>query len=101
MSRLSVFWPEESKSISAGTDDRMVIPFPQSRGVHDKPFQAMDVVTRARLMFSNRKCRDCGYPVVQPIELSDSAMNLNGRAIPGTATLIGFRCCGCHTEWSV
>lgn len=102
MSRLSVFWPDEIKS-SSTIDQPMILPFPQRKSV-SKSTNApppMDVITRARVLFENRRCTDCGYPVVEPIELPDSATNLSGLAIPGTATLIGFRCCGCQTEWSV
>jgi len=103
MSRLSVFWPDETDSLLAATEESMILPFPK-RGRTELPKGApkeMDVVTRARLLFSNRKCPDCGYPVVEPVELPDSTVNLSGLAIPGTATLIGFRCCGCDSEWSV
>jgi hypothetical protein len=106
MSRLSVFWPEESDSVSVATDDPMILPFPKNRRPSETAARSsdvidMDVVTRARVLFANRTCRSCGYPVVEPIELSDSAMNLSGLAIPGTATLVGFRCCGCDAEWSI
>src|ERR1700749_4198559 len=101
MSRLSVFWPEEMNSVSAAPDERMILPFPKSRSFRSAEAPPMDVLTRARLIFANRKCQDCDYPVVEPIELPDSAVNLSGLAIPGTAPLVGFRCCGCHNEWSV
>ena len=104
MSRLSVYWPDEMESNVATTDNPMILPFPNRRRVSEPASGSagpMDVVTRARVLFANRKCRDCGYPVVEPIELSDSAINLSGLAIPGTGTLIGFRCCGCQSEWPV
>ena len=101
MSRLSVFWPEEPKHVSSRNDDPMILPFPKQRDYRKSSAEPMDVVTRARLLYSNRQCHDCGYPVVEPIELPDSTLNLSGLAIPGTATLVGFRCCGCHSEWSV
>jgi len=102
MSRLSVFWPDEIKP-SSSTDERMILPFPQRKAVAKSTTASkpMDVITRARVLFENRRCTDCGYPVVEPIELPDSATNRSGLAIPGTATLIGFRCCGCQTEWPV
>jgi hypothetical protein len=62
---------------------------------------AMNVIQRARLMYDNRSCRTCGYPVVTPIELNDAQLNRNLRPVPGTATLVGFRCHGCCAEWSV
>ena len=103
MSRLSVYWPDEMDSATVGTDEHMILPFPslqmKTNANLDSP--PMDVVTRARVLFANRKCHDCGYPVVEPIELSDSAVNHSGLAIPGTATLVGFRCRGCQNEWSI
>jgi hypothetical protein len=101
MSRLSVFWPDENYSTLATADEPMIIPFPNRRNLLEAAHRPMDVVTRARLMFANRNCHVCDYPVVEPIELADSSVNLGGLAIPGTATLIGFRCCGCKNEWSV
>ena len=101
MSRLSVFWPEETCTIATTTDEPMILPFPRPQRFSDAERRPMDVVTRARVLFANRKCHECRYPVVEPIELADSAVNSSGLAIPGTATLIGFRCCGCQNEWEV
>ncbi len=101
MSRLSIFWPEQVKSVDMATDEPRILPFPKQPDYRKAASRPMDVVTRARLLFANRQCHDCGYPVVEPIELPDSTMNLSGLAIPGTATLVGFRCCGCQNEWSV
>jgi hypothetical protein len=104
MSRLSVFWPDEALSDLATADEPMILQFPRRRFASEPSSvspKAMDVVTRARVMYDNRKCRKCGYPVVEPVELSDSAVNLSGLAIPGTATLVGFHCRGCDAEWHV
>lgn len=100
MSRLSVYWPDESDMAStAVADARMILPFPRrSRG--ETPLR-LDVVTRARLMFDNRRCRHCAYPVVEPMELDDSLVNSSGLEIPGTATLVGFQCKSCDASWSV
>ena len=106
MSRLSVYWPDEDSSSVCVANEPRILPFPTSRvstirGNGSVGSPKMDVVTRARVLFSNRQCRDCGYPVVEPVELPDSAINSSGLAIPGTATLVGFRCCGCQNEWSI
>lgn len=108
MSRLSVYWPDELDCQVATSDDHMIIPFPKSRSltttigsIFGLEPQKMDVVTRARALFNNRQCHECGYPVVEPVELPDSTMNQTGLAIPGTATLVGFRCKGCSNEWAV
>lgn len=99
MSALRVLWPDEE--VAAGgvaIHEPAVIPFAvtSTRGARGE----FDVVTRARALFDNRCCQTCGYPVVEPIELADGLKNRNGMVIPGTATLVGFRCCGCRAEWS-
>ena len=106
MSGLSVYWPEETFSIvndfdDHTIDDQQILSFPVTAAEPQSPPQPMDIITRARLLFSNRKCRGCRYPVVEPIELADAVTNRSGLAIPGTATLIGFRCCGCDAEWAI
>ena len=98
MSLLSVFWPEECDSPSNLADEPMILPFSRSR--QQSP-PRMDVIARARTLFQNRRCRECGYPVVKPLELTDGLVNLSGLEIPGTATLIGFQCQACDAGWSV
>lgn len=120
MSTWRVVWPGEE-------DEPAIIPFPRLRQgvscgvpplgrsgrvvVAEPPAPpqeelcsstgGMSVVERARLLFANRRCFACGYPVVLPIERDDAVLNKCGQPIPGTATLEGFRCEGCHAEWSV
>lgn len=59
----------------------------------------LNVVDRARTLYANRCCPTCTYPIVEPVELDDAMVNRNGQPIPGTATLIGFRCDACDSEW--
>ncbi len=99
MSRLSVFWPEECGSAATVVaDEPQILPFPK-RSVTRSSFR-LDVISRARLLFENRKCRHCNYPVVESIELDDAEVNRQGLEIPGTATIVGFRCQSCDAEWS-
>lgn len=58
-------------------------------------------VERARLIHENRHCPCCDHPVVEPVELGDGLRSRNNVPIPGTATLVGFRCLGCRAEWPV
>lgn len=118
MSALRVLWPEETLgqvglAFVDGTDAEEhetdgipdVVPFashsrqavPRQSAVENR----FDMVTRARTLFENRSCPRCQYPVVEPIELADGFLNRNGMTVPGTATLVGFRCRGCRCEWSV
>lgn len=98
MSRLSVYWPEDCGA-STAVLTKNILPFP--REVDGGGGCQMDVVSRARLLFQNRRCRHCGYPVVEPMELDDALVNSSGREIPGTATLIGFQCQSCEATWSI
>jgi len=110
MSRLSVYWPDESCSTTTAVaviDEPRIIPFPglssRTRGGTSEATPAapmLDVISRARLLFANRQCRACGYPVVEPLDLDDAQVNRQGLEIPGTATIIGFRCHSCDCEWS-
>lgn len=97
MSRLSVFWPDDCQSATAVATP-MIVPFPQE---FEGEANSLDVVSRARILFQNRRCRHCGYPVVEPLELDDGLVNSSGREIPGTATLIGFQCQSCDATWSI
>ncbi len=100
MSRLSVYWPDECEHASAAIAKApMILPFPR-RTPGDVPRQ-LDVVTRARILFENRRCRHCRYPVIEPLEHDDALVNSSGLEIPGTATLVGFQCRSCDATWSV
>lgn len=100
MSRLNVFWPDEfSPTSTAVADAPVILRFPNRTREESHP--RFDVVTRARLLFDNRRCRHCGYPVVTPLEQDDAMVNSSGLEIPGTATLIGFECASCDATWSV
>lgn len=97
MSQLRVFEPSLTAA-GVAVQDPPILPFRPSA---TRSSRRQDVVTRARLLFENRECPECGYPVVEPLELNDAVLGRNGRPIPGSATLVGFRCCGCDCEWSV
>jgi hypothetical protein len=91
MSALRVLWPSEDVA-DLEADEPDVVPLRR---------QPLTVIDRARALYSNRRCPVCSYPVIVPIELNDAAINRSGLPIPGTATLVGFHCCGCHAEWAV
>lgn len=100
MSRLNVYWPDDCKSVARATVPS-ILPFPRPIKFEEQRGEPLDIVTRARVMFQNRRCQHCGYPVVEPLELDDALMNTSGREIPGTATLVGFRCHSCDAAWSI
>lgn len=98
MSRLSVYWPDECEQAPVTKASvRMILPFHQPREPQSP--RQFDVVSRARILFENRRCKCCGYPVVEPVELDDALVNATGLEIPGTATLIGFECQSCEATW--
>lgn len=101
MSALRVVWSDGSRTTSWDSldDEPPILPFHQARA--DIASTANPVIRRARALFENRTCPSCNYPVVIPIELENGIRNRNGMVIPGTATLVGFRCRGCSHEWSV
>ena len=99
MSGLRVLWPDEAVADNElSFDDPAILPFQSERSQQQWRF---DIVARAQALYDNRTCPSCDYPVVVPIELDDAVLNRTGRPIPGTATLVGFRCRGCRCEWSV
>lgn len=97
MSALRVVWPEEDLDGALAVAEPDILPI--RWGVRTS--RRMDIISRARLLFENRSCPNCHYPVVLPLELDDATINRNGLPIPGTATLVGFHCSGCGDEWSV
>ncbi len=105
MSRLKVHWPNsQSTIINTEPEEPRILSFVwHSARVRHRQVVApdvSDVVARARALHLNRSCPYCSHPIVQPIELRDSVMNRNQMPIPGTATLVGFRCECCQAEWS-
>lgn len=99
MSALRVVWPDEDLAqLSLLTDEPSILPFERQSRDHESG--AFHVVHRARTLYENRCCKACRYPVVEPIELADGVRNRKGMVIPGTATLVGFRCRGCKSEWT-
>lgn len=55
---------------------------------------------RAKHVNKNQCCPDCRRVGVVPLMLNDGRIDGSGRLVPGTATLVGFRCQQCTHEWS-
>lgn len=55
---------------------------------------------RARLIHRNSFCRCCQRTLVSLILAEDGRRDGTGDFVPGTQTLIGFRCECCRSEWS-
>jgi len=65
------------------------------------PEGRMDLLTRARVLHSNRCCPHCGRASVIPIDLGDGDLRNHAMPIPGTSTLVGFSCDSCGAEWQI
>ena len=63
-----------------------------------RPTQAR-AVRRARRLHENALCPQCQSPVIIPLELNNGRIDSAGDSVPGTASLVGFRCERCETEW--
>jgi hypothetical protein len=108
MSRLKLYWPDargrvEAVILSMVSADRAgeptVIPFAPFQRQPKGDSRMTDVVGRAHTIHTNGRCPACRHPVVEPIELNDAFIGRGNLPIPGTATLVGFRCDGCDCEW--
>jgi hypothetical protein len=99
MSQLKLYRPsnrEQKLRIDEGEQEIISFPaFARRRG----PKDALSILRRARLLHANRLCQHCGHPIVEPLELDDAVVSASNMPIPGTATLVGFHCAGCHREW--
>ncbi len=112
MTNLRIFRPSEDEASaepvqsSADTEvDREILPFDRHRtriiSGRISP-RRLRVLNRARLLFENRKCAFCEKATVEPLELDDAVISRkNGKAIPGTASIVGFHCHTCGKEWPV
>ena len=62
----------------------------------------MEPQDRARILQHNNCCPECAQHDVEPLELTDAIISPKNRMpIPGTATIVGFHCNDCGTEWPV
>ncbi|QDT29336.1 hypothetical protein [Gimesia panareensis] len=103
MSILKIYCPEETLSettVSQTESQPMILPF--SRRLTRSPQlerQTDWVLNRARVLFKNQQCPACNSSAIEKLELRDGLLNRRNRLIPGTSTVVGFRCESCDTEW--
>jgi predicted RNA-binding Zn-ribbon protein involved in translation (DUF1610 family) len=87
-------------SVDSGPED--IIPFERARRSVIFSGRFMPAVDRARLIHQNGTCPECGHQDIEPLELADSMISPRNRLpVPGTATIVGFHCNDCGTEWPV
>jgi hypothetical protein len=111
MSRLSIFSPtvDESPQPVVLPFPSVVEPRPSAKPTRTLPSHrhrtsemgpcGASTLHRARALAKNRTCRFCRHPQVEPIELADPQLGRGNLPIPGTASLVGFRCHSCRSEW--
>lgn len=100
MSRLRIFRGEESavqRTVKSWQDGPAVLSFQALADGHRR--RRNDPLHRARALRQNDCCPRCSRASVEPLELADALNGRNNMPIPGSATLVGFHCQGCHWEW--
>lgn len=111
MSEIRLFAPDDAMWCDEGTvavldgrfqpdEPRHVLTF-QKPERHVRSTSTMELLARTRTLHQNRRCRQCDRPAVVPLHRDDAVLNRSRLPIPGTATLVGFRCDHCSHEWRV
>lgn len=92
----------ESLDSVPSEDSADVISFAAARRALVLSGRFTPTLQRARLIHANSECTGCGGHDVEPVELDDATLSWrNGDVVPGTATIIGFHCNDCGSEWPV
>ena len=79
-----------------------IIPIDRARRSMILSGRFMAPAERAQLIVQNNCCPECSHHNVEPLELADSLISPKNRLpVPGTATIVGFHCNECGTEWPV
>lgn len=103
MSVLKIYYPEDTNTqidTSLESPQRMILPFKRDYSPQLSRNDQQDwVLKRARSLFNNHQCPNCNSSTVAALELRDGLFNRKNRLIPGTSTVVGFRCETCDTEW--
>ncbi len=79
-----------------------IIPIDRARRSVVISGRFMEPQDRARILQQNNCCPECAQHSVEPLELADAVISPKNRMpVPGTATIVGFHCNDCGTEWPV
>ena len=110
MSDLKVYWPESEPTATAtesaptlaraDANEPEIYSFAEWVDKLRSP-ESNPSALRAQRLNSNQTCPDCSRAGVLPLMLNDGRMDGSGRLVPGSATLVGFRCESCSHEWPV
>lgn len=99
MSTLKIYRPDQAHNNAQPVD---ILSFRrpwESRQQQQQDEATRRVLIRAKLIRANRECPCCNSASVVPIELGNAILNRNRLPIPGSATIVGFRCTLCENEW--
>ena len=114
MSQLRIFRPEEDASPAQPESLTGVAELPdqESPETVDEPVllnfeeyaaslrgQTKSQLHRARQIHAHCQCPECRSALVVPLVLNDGRRDRSGEEVPGTSTLVGFRCDVCSAEW--
>jgi hypothetical protein len=110
MSGLKIYWPESEPAatatesndadIRAASNEPAIYSFAEWVNKLRSP-ESNRSALRAQRLNSNQTCPDCTRAGVLPLVLNDGRIDGSGRLVPGSATLVGFRCDSCSHEWAV
>jgi hypothetical protein len=102
MSCLKLYWPQtlslyhpsdvefgDDAVEPNGPDAPVILSFPRIAGRIGGGRQN-DLLSRARLIFANRYCPECGRAAVVPVDAEATLMSRNHMPVPGTGRLVGF-----------
>ena len=94
--------PAEPSESPEEFEPRDVIPLERNRTATIISGRFTAPVDRARIICDNSVCPECSGVDIQPLELQDAMISPKSRLpVPGTATIVGFHCNACSTEWPV
>lgn len=116
MSCLKLYWPRTLSLFNPCDDDRaddcagdsspasdgaapVILSFPRIAGRIGAGAGRAELLNRARLIYANRYCPECGRASVVPVDAEPALMSRNHMPIPGTGRLVGFECDCCGHAW--
>lgn len=102
--KLRLYSPPQEVEVNDNAPDDFadIIPFEAARRSLIFSGRFPEPADRARLIRLNSTCPNCVHHDIEPLELEDAAISPKSRLpIPGTATIVGFHCNDCGTEWPV
>ena len=94
-------WSDEPATVKfAAEETPVILKFPGLFGRMNGGGQS-DVLSRARLIYANRHCPDCGRAAVVPVDAEQAQMSRDAMPVPGSGNLVGFACGYCRCEWGM